>query len=450
MKKVILFILSFFMTLKVHALTYYSDFNKEGITDIPINSTDLVEVVGNLKFEMYEEEINYVYLKDSNLEETGKYITSYTNWTTNLNNINLDEKIEKYYEYAYNPAKNYNYLSIKSLSGDITYEDLEIYDSQNDLYINKGSIDTIPKDSSIIFRLTNKTNLANIKIKIKTTNDSEATLEIYASDEFPSLCTPEYITTLKDKLEIDDFSIYDNIYSEVDAYVIEEFKTEQIRDNYFLVNTYYRNKEIYKEYKQVNRKYLGTYSNNLDDLVDYDHPKMIYTYRKRDKVTINDNYTSFNDIISYSTVDNLEVTSDNDKIYVKIPFLEETLEFDIPKEAINEEQEILEEPIDYSNYILIDPYELNSLYDELDNAYYLVDKKNLEIKEMILQSDEFTDSVVNDLNNCYTEKNILKDQKKTLKEEKEVKKGSLFYIFIILLLSVILGMCRFMSTKKND
>ena len=439
MKKVIVFILSLFMLIKVNALTYYSDYNKEGITDIPISSTDLVEVEEELKYEMYEEEINYVYLKNSDLELTGNFITSYTDWTTNIYDLNLDEEIETYYEYSYRPAKNYNYLSIKSVSGDITYEDLEIYDTQNNIYIYKGHLDTIFRNSSIIFRLTNQTNLANIKIKIKTYNDEEAILDIYASDEFPSLCTPEYITTLKDKLEIDDFSVYQNIYTNVDTYVIEEFKTEPQRDNYYLMNTYYRNRAVYREYKQVIRNYLGTYSNNPNDNIDYEKPKTFYKYRIRDKVVINDEYTSADNIILYSTLNNLQVLEDEDKIYIDIPFLEETVEFDKK-----------EEPIDSSNYILVDPYELNSLYDELDNAYYLVDKKNLEIKEMILQSDEFTDSVVNDLNNCYTEKNILKDQKKTLKEEKEVKKGSIFYIFIILLLSVFLGMCRFMSTKKNN
>ena len=439
MKKVIMFIVSLFMLIKVNALTYYSDYNKEGITDIPMSSTDLVEVEEELKYEMYEEEINYVYLKNSNLETTGNFITNYTDWTTNIEDLNLEEEIEKYYEYSYRPAKNYNYLSIKSISSDITYEDLEIFDTQNNTYIYKGHLDTIFRDSSIVFRLTNKTNLANIKIKIKTYNDEEAILDIYASDEFPSLCTPEFITRLKGKLEIDDFSVYENIFTSVDTYVIEEFKIEQLRDNYYLMNTYYRNREIYREYKQVIRNYLGTYSNNSNDNIDYNRPKTFYKYKIRDKVIINDDLSNINNIILYSTIDNLELTSNDNKIYINIPFLEETLELDISK------QEVLND-----NYILIDINELNSLYDELDNVYYLVDKKNLEIKEMILQSDEFTDSVVNDLNNCYTEKNILKDQKKTLTEEKEVKKGSILYIFIILLLSVILGMCRFMSTKKND
>lgn len=433
MKKVILFILSFFMTLKVSALTYYSDFNKEGITDIPVTPTDLVEVEKTLKYEMYEEEVNYIYLKDSDLEETGNFITSYTDWTTDIYEIDFNEEVEKYYEYAYAPAKNYNYLQLKNISVDTDIDYLEIYDSQNDRYVYRGYFGTFPFNTGLIFKLTSVNNLANLKITIRS-KDENFQAQINASYDFPGMCTPDFITTIGNET-IDDFSIYDVIYPSVKVYTIEEFKTQ--KDNYELFSTHYRNKVIYKEYKQVIRNYLGTYSNNPNDLVDYDHPKIFYNYKIRDKVEINDNYTGINDIILYSTVENLEVTSD-DKIYINIPFLEETLEFDIPKS------------IDYSNYILIDPYELNSLYDELDNAYYLVDKKNLEIKEMILQSDEFTDSVVNDLNNCYTEKNILKEQKKTLKEEKEVKKGSIFYIFIILVLSVILGMCRFMSTKKND
>ena len=442
MKKVILFILSLFMTIKVSAMTYYSDYNKEGITDIPINKTDLVEVSPVLKYEMYEEEINYVYLKDSNLEETGKTITTYTDWTTNLDEINLNEEIEKYYEYAYAPAKNYNYLNIKNVSENIELEYLEIYDSQNDTYIYKGPLDPIGKPVSLVFRLTSKTNLANIEIRVKSSNDDKLELEIYASIDFPSLSTPDYITTLKNNVEINDFTIYENIYPEVKVYIIEEFKKEKISDKYSLVNTYYRNKEIFKEYKQVIKNYLGIYSNNPEDLIDYEKSKVFYSYKLRDKVIINDNYTSIDDIISYSTIDNIEISKENNKIYIEIPFLDESLEYEIPG---NNNEEIQEN----DDYILVDVDELNSLYDELDNAYYLVDKKNLEIKEMILQSDEYTDNIVDDLNNCYTEKNILKEQKKTLTEEKEVKKGSLYYIFIIILLSVFLAICRFMSTKKN-
>ena len=425
MKKIILIILSLFSVLKVNAMTYYSDYNNTFVSDMYIEPTDILDVEEKEVYELYEDEISYAYLKESNYRPTGNTIKEYTEWTKDASMIDFNKSYEAYYEYIYVPAKNYNYFSIKNAGSDAHIKYLKIYDPQFDNTIYEGNFkgfmgdsNVLPGNTSIIYRLTNKTNLANLEITMEF-EEKDVLIQIYASDDYPSLCNPDLITQEYSSFSITDFSKYEVIYPSVKINVLEKF--ERPKKTYNVYNLYYRNVEEYYEYEIVNRKYLGIYSDNPEDNIDYERKKTLYTYRLRDKVVINDNINDYENIILFTTTDDISITNIDNKVLIKLPFLDDTLEY--------EKKDILKE-LEYSNY--------------------LVDKKNLEIKELVEYQDSYTDNIVDDLNSCYTENKILKDEKQVLTEEKEVKQSSLYYILIILIITVILTICRIMSSKNNN
>ena len=554
MKKVILFILSLVYLLKVNALTYYSEYNDSFDSEsyFPISDTLIREE--EEFYEVYEENTIYAYLLDSdnNYEETGNYITTYTGWTIDKNEVDFNYPVEKYYEYMYIPTKEYNSIAFKNISNhDVYVKRLRIYDPQHNRIMYEGELGIFKNNTLITFPIS--ANLANMEIEMDI-DDYDPSISVYALLDETNLSTLEFIETMNSSFVLDDFSKYGVLYPSIRVLTTENFQKE--KKSHELYSTKYRNAFKYKEYKITTRSYLGIFSNDPDETLDYTRALTLYHYKTRDKVIINDEITSLDNVILYSTVDDVIVDCIDDKIYVKIPFLEDTIELEkspylkeieylnerlertkkeeteMRNEAISLENQLLiykerlstntkrieelesinntlikdiqsiveekeesinklkEEIIYYKNLIkendkekeyynsLIEENnnvieklkeekntlikqleeikilvqekeeEKNILLKELDNTNYLVDKKNLEIKELIDYSDTYTENLVDDLNNCNEEKKLLKDKKIELEEEKEVKKGSLYYILVIVILSVVLTICRIMSSKK--
>ena len=91
---------------------------------------------------------------------------------------------------------------------------------------------------------------------------------------------------------------------------------------------------------------------------------------------------------------------------------------------------------------------IKELNEELDKYNFLIDKKNLEIKNIVLEEETEKNNLIEKLNECNTLNNSLNKQKQILKDESEVKKQSIVYVYILCIIIFLLLLCRKKTTKK--
>ena len=197
------------------------------------------------------------------------------------------------------------------------------------------------------------------------------------------------------------------------------------------VDVYSRDATVKRAEVATLKKELETYKNELSE------SKTTINQLIEEKNSISKSVEEYNILLS-------EANSKIDNYEESVSILNEELE-----ENTKSKEELQNELENYKYLLEESVKEKSIILTNLEDSTYLVDKKNLEIKELVEYQDSYTDNIVNDLNSCYTENKILKDEKKVLKEEKEIKQSSLYYILIILILTVILTICRIMSSKNN-
>lgn len=459
MKKVLFFLIILFTIPKVEAASYYSKYQEDyKYSDTEVEASDTVKVEKIDMYELYEEVITYEYLEESTFEPTGNTKIIETDWVKDINLIDQNKYTETYYAYDYYLAKNYGDIVIHNDNEfSIKLDLIRIYDRvTNDVIFYADNIMLNKNDK--FYAGLDIYNLANLEIDIKVCSEIEGfTFKIYAQEEFS-------IFDLGDLLE--DISVLENemTYSQKDfsGYDIypEDKKTASFVSDFLPVNVisyeaYYRNIYEVKEYKVINRNYLDEYALENKDgyLIDTEHVKTFYKYKTRDKVTIDDNsvITSkdmrLSDFIKESTIniDDILITSDINylvngtyKINFVLPF--KTVTKDI---KVKIEQNYIDLINKQTSYI-------KALNESYEKALYGVDKKNLEIKEVILEEETKVKELSELLNVCYSDKKSLEDQKITLKEESKIKQQSVSYIYILLLLILLLLVCRKKVIKKNS
>ncbi|HPF83375.1 MAG TPA: hypothetical protein PLV83_04355 [Bacilli bacterium] len=488
MKKLIFFLSLLLFSFRVNAMEYYSNYGEfsDYQKDVVVKD-DLTLVEKTKMYQLYKENISYEYLENSLFKETGNTKVEKTNWVDDISLLEKDKEVEKCYEYSYNPIKEYNYIVFTNAS-DETFKisKLEFYDNKtNKVYYTHENVILNPND---VFHLDldKKYSLddTNLRINIVGYNSSRhIKTKIYLAIDYDIFDYGNYLTTLEgyDNVDykIDDFRKYKNIFDTTKT-INDCFN--KLRTNISEYNTKYRNIINLKEHEIINKEYIDEYAKKDTDIYKIDSSKYIYLYRykKRDKVIISDdivinsNDKNLKDFILYSSIniddikiiDNIDYTK-NGTYEVKyiLPFKEvikEVLvdikdneeELENIKDLKEEKLEVINTNNDLNNSInndLNDKEEtIKEIAEELMNSSYIIDKKNLEIKEVILEEEKNNNEIKEELNACKVEKKKLEEQKIELKDEKEIKEQSMIYMYILLLLIIVLYAIKRRLLKKNS
>lgn len=462
MKKILLFIFLLLIGNKVNASTYYSGYSEysDYLPDL-IESNDLIYVEQTKLYQLYKENITYEYLEDSLFERTGNERKVETDWVNDIAEVDQTKEIEVCYNYQFALAKQYsNMVFLNTSNRKIKINYLKLYDMRNDLVISYMENIDLNENDKFVLNLDENVNLALMKLEIDIVGNDNINknikTDIYVSKEIPLFNNGDYITSIngdieKARLKIDDFSIY-KIYDKSVFYAWE--CTENLPSNIKEYEILYRNTYKIYEYKIIDKIYTDEYSvSDTNELyADLDKSKNFYRFKKRDKVIISDDLIIDNkdkkitDFIEYSSInlDDIKITSDINynrngkyKINFILPF--KTVSKDI---TVNIESNYINLINEQANYI-------SNLNNSTSESNYAVNKKNLEIKEVIIEEETKNKELSELLNTCYKDKKELEMQKENLKEEKNVKQQSVSYIYILLLFIILLLTCRKKLFKKS-
>lgn len=465
MKKVLLLIIMLMCLNRVSAKTYYSDYgdyidNK----DIIIKSSDVVDVIEEKYYALYKENIRYDYLEKSNYETTGNVLKKETNWVNNIKLVDSSKVIEKKYQYTYPISKKYKFIVFESTSEkSINIEKLTIYNKAYDKkYFDVKDV-IINKTEKLIVDLEDNFNFSEIEIDLSLKSPVSlqpfyVTMNIYVCDDTSEIYKGVFLSSIigdytKASYKVRDYSNEKRLFhTNPLKYTIETASRKSYLGEEEIL---YRNVYYLKEYKIIEREYSGDYSRNEVDGYQLDKKlvKTNYKYRIRDKVEINDalvidNYNkNLIDLIRYSTIplEKIKITSNiNYKVNGNY-----NINFILPFKTITSNVSVnIKE--NYLNMLNNQTKRIKDLEEALKISSSLVNKKNMEIKDVIKIEETKTKDLVNSLNKCIKENKDIKNQKEVLYEEKEVKEQSISFIYVLLSLIIILTMYKLKYIKKNN
>lgn len=419
MKKIILLILLNLLIIPVNAKTYYSSYSEySNFTEEKMETNDLVDVQTKKVYHAYTEEISYEYSKhNENGIKTGNTKLVIGEKT----NIKPENLFEESTIYTYLKQSDKAIIKLKNNLNTSVYI--------KDMYINDESQDmSYLLTSNYAFGLSYKKSSNSYKFNIETEYKSNynITISLVFNNEERIIGT---LTNDSESLLIEEDKIF---------YDDEEYKSEDI--NSFvgkIINEekYYILAYIYYEYMIINKNYLDLYLDEaLEYKLDYDDYKILYSYRTRDKIIIEDNIVidskniNLMDYISASC--DVKFTSDIN--YSKNG--KYTVNYITPFKTIKKEITVdIKE--NYINLIKEQENALKDLKEKHDEALYKVNKKNLEIKEILNNED---DKFINDeYIKCKSKLDDLKQDKTNFKDVKIKAKSSSIIIVIFLLISYV-------------
>lgn len=442
MKKLILFILLFlFGICNIYAKTYYSkytDFSEYSENEIQSSDTVLVE---KTKFyHAYKETYNNSYLLNSIYEKTGLEYNEYLNWTDNINNIDKNLKYETCIKTNYIPFKKYEYYIVKNLSEKVTVNFFGVGSRKIGGYTMQQENFNMYTNDGLIIPNNEKEDLNDIYFTIELEKGTNRYLKyaLYGSNDGYSFRESTLIQEIEDNSYNQIMTIQFGDYSNNPS--ILQNKIESVYcDTYTGFNEVskqevYRNYNTYYEYKIPQKEYIDLYLEEEppEYKIDLDDYKYMYRYKTRDKVVVPDEILveqkdfDINKIVTDSTVEDIKITSNLDlningtyQINFITPFnvITKDIKVDIKENYV----EALKAQNEYNNYLL----------EKAQEANYSVDKKNLEIKEIIVSNEEEINSLKKELNNS-NNKILNGITTNKLKEVKETKKQTI-NIFVLLI-----------------
>lgn len=423
MKKILLFILSNCLFIGVSAKTYYGPYSDySSYTEEKIISNELIDVKEKKFYRAYEEIVNYEYLEENDLyEKTGnsKFILSEP----------LEEKPENVFEekiyYSYYPQNEDTYLKFSNNNSlSLSVKDVVINDE-----IYKYNY-LITRSYEYAFDFEKNSNRYEISLNTNSDSYSINVYLVYKNEEH----FLGFLTNDNDKVVIDDSN---NFFLKT----LEKTDNKDFIGKLENTNTYYIEGKYLYEYKIVNKNYLDLYLDESDIYkLDYDDYKIYYAYRKRDKVEFKDEFlidsydTSLDSFIT--TEADYKVTSNIDylvngtyKINYILPF--KTYTFDVTVDIKD----------NYINLIKATNGALNAMKTEYDEALFLVDKKNNEIKSLI---DSSNDEYLNDeIIKCKSKLEDTEKNKLSLEETKvEAKKSSVIALLCLIIIYIYLFIAK--------
>lgn len=445
MKKVICFIFVLFIGLKAEAKTYYSDYSEySDFNDCYAIKNDLVDVETKDLYHAYIEEKNIVYLESQEGILTGNKKEEYTPWTLDINEIDVNKKYETKTNYYYNKVNDkYDYLFIINPTDNYYYLEY-IYSYIKDTPIMYTTKNTITKNNKMTVPLgIGKIQDLKVDMHIEKRNSTNLTLYFYISEdnvfnENEDILVKKIVDDTEEKvLILDDLNFLDvnELFLEKESVsTSNNFNGRLIKKE-----TSYRNHLIYYEQEITNRKYLDLYLEASEDYkLDLNDKKTLYRFRTRNKVIIEDEIIidkkdiNLKDYITFSSIpkEKIKITSNIDlnlngtyKVNYILPFKT------VVKDAIVDLKE------NYINLINKQNDYIKYLKDEADKSVYKVDKKNQEIKEIIISSSKEKNEINEKYISCQIELKNLKDVKENFKVETK-KETNNFWDLVIIILTI--------------
>ncbi len=457
MKKLLLFIgLIFSFIQPISAKTYYGEYGDfTNYSEVEVKSNEVTKVESKKYYHAYKEEIDYQYVEDYSYNETGNYPNSYSNWVKDKDLLDINYQIEECNAYTYQPFKKLKYFYLTNIGENVHVDSVFAFNTKTDEVLMYSANFDMYKNDTLIFYINKNYNLGDleINISIEKQENVKANLVLSMNNDSDPFSKKIIVKSLTDdssgtnvNIQVSNFYDVEELYldtisttycdSEINGKVIENYIV--YRNNYLM-----RRKEVFKKiYEDL---YLleetGEYK------VDYEDFKTYYRYSVRDKVVIKDDLIidnkdfNLNDFIIESSVDNIEITSNLNpningiyNINFILPFktVSTTLTVDIKDNFLY----ALKQQEHYIDYLL----------DKATSATYKVDEKNLEIKENIISSTDEINSLKEEINN-YRLKIKQLEERKSFDEEKELSKQSINFPIILVCLTIIFVMDKFVEKR---
>ena len=125
----------------------------------------------------------------------------------------------------------------------------------------------------------------------------------------------------------------------------------------------------------------------------------------------------------------------------------ENIKFILPFKTIEKKLKVNVEE-NYINTINKQVDYINKLKDSNEISNYAVNKKNLEIKELIVEEENKINNTLKELDSCYKNVATLKGEKQTFKVETKEKNYKLVYILSLVVLITFLVIIKKNIRKK--
>lgn len=461
MKKIIWCLFFLLIFFEVEAKDYYSDYSEySDYQEEYIAKSDLVEVDTKELYHAYEENEVYKFLETKDGILTGNFIDEYTEWTNDINEIDLNKEYEEKTIYYYNQTNTiYNYLFIiNDNDKEYVMESIYAYDSEKQIFQTKRA--TLRKGNYILL-IINGRKIQNMTIDmiLDKRNNATSELSFYLSKD-------QYLDVTEDVLAKRLIDTSDNNiveYEKIDLldfdYLFQDSIKQSTNNNFngriIKEEKQYRNHYIYYEQKVLEKKYLDLYLENSDVYkLDYEDKKILYRYKKRDKVSIEENIVIeeknifLEDYISYSTIpkEDIKITSNLNlslngtyQINFILPYktVKQDIKVDIKENYVN----LIKKQNDYIKY----------LEKQSEIANYKVDKKNQEIKEIIIKNTEKQNELIGNLNSCKIEKENLASFKNGFEIEEKEQSFNFWCLVIVIITTIFISInfVEFKRMKKN-
>lgn len=457
MKKLYVFFLLLWICVKpAYAKTYYGEYGDyTNYSEEKISSSDILKVESKNFYHAYTEKISYEYLENSLYEKTGNYSTEYSSWSANTKSLDSNYAIEECSVYTYKPFKELQYFYLKNLSEKIHIDSVKAYDTKTGNILMQNDDFTMYNNDTFIFNINQEYSLANLKIYLYIDKQSvkDVKLTLSMNNENNPFSNKILVQTLQDntsnkniELAIDNFSNVDGLFLNTTT---TSYCDTNVNGKIINQSPIYRNIFIKYEYKVITKEYLDLYIDEATTnyKIDYNDYKTYYRYKIRDKVVLNDNMiienkdVDLNNFILESTLDDIEITSNLNlnvngiyDINFILPFktVSTTIKVDIKENYLNA-LKLQEQYVDY-------------LLDAAETANYSVDQKNLEIKENIIDSTNEINRLKEEINNYKAKIKIL-EERQDIEEETEINKQSTNIFLILLCLTAIFIVNKFVEKK---
>lgn len=457
MKRFYVFFLLLWICVKpAYAKTYYSEYGDyTNYSEEKIIASDVLKVESKNFYHAYTEKVSYEYLEDSLYEKTGKYSTEYSNWNTNKDLLDTNYAIDECSLYTYKTFKEMKYFYLKNLSNKIGIDSIKVYDNKTGNTLMQNDNFAMYSNDTFIFNIDKEYSLANLEIHlfINKQNVKDLKLTLSMNNENNPFSNKTLVKTIQDstdnknvELVIDNFTNVEGLLSNITA---TSYCDKNVNGKIINAIPIYRSIYTKYEYKIITKEYLDLYTDeeSTNYKLDYNDYKTYYRYKTRDKVVLNDNLiienkdVDINSFITESTLNDIKITSDLNlnvngiyDINFISPFktISTTVKVDIKENYLN----ALKQQEQYVDYLL----------DASVTANYSVDQKNLEIKENLIDSTKEVNRLKEEINN-YKEKIRILEERKDLEKETEVDKQSINIVLILLCLTIIFIVDKFVEKR---
>lgn len=479
MKKIMLFLIILMVVLNVEAKTYYGKYSEYKETLEKYEKSDIIDFKVEEKYLLYKENKTVAfypsYMEIEDMSKTGETKIEVSNWLDERPNELIGRNIITKELYEYQNIKKIKYLKIDNLINDkgiFQFAELIIMNGSEKIDYNiKTKIEDIEKikdadlttyvelsnDVEIIIELSEEVFINDLKMgfHVHILEDAEIYYNIgFYGEELENQYAYKHThSSVNVNNDNNAFYYITSASFKVDNPLYEEKKLseEKIEKNKFnIVNlvTKYKTEDLYIKYEKIEREYLDDYYiEEIDGYKkDLESKKEFYYVRTRDKVEILDNLIindynmKLEDLIIFTTVDDIKITSNMD--YYKNGKYD--INFVLPFKTVKEKV-VVDIKENYIKALEVQNNYLKKLEEENNKLIINNNKLHTEIKEILKEKD----NSVNETNEKLIECKYELERQEPLKDLEVLESKKDYKILIII--SIILGLlilCFYLKKKS--